>query len=228
MTTYKKICFIPAKEASTRLKKKNLLKLKGKELIYYPITAAKTSNLFGNNIILSTESAEISKIAKKYGASVPYLREKKLAKDPYGVADVLLNFLEIFPDYKTYDNVCILLPTAPLMIADDIINAYNLFIKGNYNSLISVNETNHNTLRSVFVKNNLIEPIHKKHIRKKTQELKKTFWINGAVTFIKIHAFLKSKTYFMPPLGAYIMPLNRSVDIDNETDYNYAKFLIND
>jgi len=221
-------CFIPAKAASTRLKKKNILKLAGKELIYYPINNAIKSGLFEQeDIILSTESDEIKLIAEKYGANVPYLREEKLARDPYGVVDVLLDFLERFPNYNDYDSVCILLPTAPLMVVEDLMSAVEKFEGGGFDVLMSVTETEHNAYRTISIgKDNFIKPIFPNHIRKKSQELESTYRINGALIIIDVAELVISKTYFLPKWGAYNMPSNRSIDIDNQEGYEYAKFLI--
>jgi CMP-N-acetylneuraminic acid synthetase len=222
----KLICFIPAKLSSTRLKEKNILKINGKELIYYPIKAAKETGLFGDNIFLSTESHKIKKIAIKYGAKVPYLRNKKLSHDPYGVSDVLLEFFEKQPEYKSFDIVVILLPTFPMILSNDIKEALTLFIKGKFKTLMSVTEMHHNTLRSVYVRDYKIVPLFADKISKKYQELEKTYTINGAITIIKIKDFLIAKNYFIYPIGAYNIPIKRSVDIDTKFDYMLAKFLM--
>lgn len=224
----KKFCFIPAKSASTRLKKKNIKMLAGKEMIYYSIKAAQESGLFGEDIIVSTESEEIKEIAEKYGAKVPFLRDEKLAHDPYGVKDVALDFLEKKPEYKNFDNLFILLPTAPLMISEDIIKAYKLYINGSFKYLMSITETEHNAQRSVYNRNNEIVPINKEMMTKKSQELETTYKINGAVTIVNIKDFLISKQYFTYPLGAYMMPRKRSIDVDTEFDFEMAKYFLGD
>lgn len=226
MTTSNNICFIPAKSASIRLKKKNILKINGKELIYYPIKAAQESGLFNGEIFLSTESEEIRGIAIKYGAKVPYLRNEKLAHDPYGVNDVTLDFFDKCPAYKEFDNIFILLPTAPMIQSEDIANAFKIYIDGKYKYLMSATETEHNSLRSVFICDQQIEPVFPEMIMKKSQELKNTYRINGAITVMNIKDFLITKSYFSYPLGAYIMPHERSIDIDTEFDYKIAKSMM--
>lgn len=227
MTTSKSLCFIPAKAASVRLKKKNLKKLDGKELIYYPIHNAIASNLFDQkDIILSSESEEIKAVAKKHGAHVPYLRDAKLAVDPYGVKDVLLDFFDRFPKYKTYESTCILLPTAPLMEPIDIQKAFDVFEKGNFDVVMSVNTTEHSALRAVFVRDGKVEPVLPKFINKKSGELEPTYRINGAICIVRTAAFLQAKSYFMESWGAYVMPSERSVDIDTAEDFRYAEYLV--
>lgn len=226
MSTSKRFCFIPAKAASTRLRKKNILPIQGKALIYYPITNALQSGLFdAKDVILSTESEEIKQLAEGYGATVPYLRDEKLARDPYGVVDVILDFLERFPNYQNYTEICILLPTAPLMLPEDITGSYAVLSEGNFNAVTSVTETEHNALRSIYVQDGHIEPIFPQHIRKASQLLDLTYRLNGAVTWVNLATFWRERTYFLSPWGAYIMPYNRSVDIDNEEGYRWAKFL---
>ena len=72
------ITIILARGGSKGLKNKNLRKLNGKPLIYYPINAAKRSKHIGN-IIVSTDSRKIASVAVKFGAIVPFIRPKKLS-----------------------------------------------------------------------------------------------------------------------------------------------------
>ena len=93
MISSKILCFIPAKRASTRLREKNILKINGIELVGHVLNSAKGSNLF-KDIVVSSEDEEILEIGKKYGATFTSKRPPHLAIDPFGVADVLLHFLE--------------------------------------------------------------------------------------------------------------------------------------
>lgn len=226
MNTFRSICLIPAKEESKRLKNKNILKLAGRELISYPIKSALESKLFNNDVIVSTESVKIKNIAEKYRAKVPYLRPSHLAQDPFGIGDVALDFLETFEQYKEYDFLCLLLPTAPLMISQDIKNTFEILINNNYEVVMSVSETEHNAHRCILVENNTISPLYPDKIKKRSQELVSTYRINGACAFIKIDVFLRSKSLFLDQIGAYIMPPSRSVDIDTLNDFKYAEYLI--
>lgn len=226
MNTFNNICLIPAKASSQRLKKKNLLLLKGKELLAYPIVAALSSGVFGDEVIVSTESEEIRDVALRYGAKVPYLREERLAHDPYQIVDVIKDFFERNPYYKEFKTCCIMLPTAPLVQAEDICKAFEIFQKNNLKYLMSVTEFDHNALRAVFVKDSLVEAVFKNKIAMRSQELEKTYRINGAIIITDIHDFIRTGTYFNYPLGAYIMPPERSIDIDTEFDYRVAQIMI--
>lgn len=220
------LCFIPAKAGSIRLKHKNILPIAGKELMAYAIEAAQQSQLFGEEVIVSTESEKIKEVALRYGAKVPYLRDEKLARDPYEVYHVVLDFLENHPAYQLYEHFCIVLPTAPLVQAEDIKTAYHILLEKGYESLMSVTETEHNSLRSIKIKDHTLQPLFPEYLHKGSRLLEKTYQINGAVIWLNTAAFMKNQTYFIDPIGTYIMPRERSIDIDTEMDYLFAKFLI--
>ena len=74
------ICIILARGGSKGLKKKNLRKVNGKPLIYYPIKDALKTKII-DDIIVSTDDKKIAFFAKKYGAKVPFIRPKKLSGD---------------------------------------------------------------------------------------------------------------------------------------------------
>lgn len=221
-------CFIPAKLGSTRLPEKNIKKLNGKPLIEYQIDLALNSNLFKkNDIIVSTESEKIKEISLKSGATVPYLREKNLAADPHGIVDVLYDFLMKFESYKEYHTGIILLATSPLTKVKDLIEAYEKFKKNNFSSLMTVTETDHNSHRAVILNGNLINPIFPIEFQKRSQEIEKTYRVNGAITIVKVSEFLKNKDYCISPWGSHIMPKSRSIDIDSLDDFRMAEYYQN-
>lgn len=220
-------CFIPAKGASTRLKEKNILPIMGKEMIGYSIEAAIKSDIFKQeDVIVSTESKRVAKVAKKFGANILTLRAVKLSLDPYGVVDVLLDFLMKNPQYKEYKNVMILLPTTPTIESIDLLNAYSIFKKGDAPCLMSVNETRNNAYTSVTIKDGLIIPIFPEQVRKKSQELIPTYDLNAAITILDMKEFLKEESYFLSPTNSYVLDSKKAVDVDTYADFNYAKYLL--
>ena len=82
------IAVVPARQNSKRLKNKNIKSFLGKPLIYYSINEAKKSN-FISEVVVSTDSKRIAKISEKFGAIVPFLRNKKLSGDKIETIDVI-------------------------------------------------------------------------------------------------------------------------------------------
>ena len=88
----KNLCIIPARGGSKRIPRKNIKEFLGKPIIAYSIEAALKSGIF-SEVMVSTDSEEIAEIARKYGASVPFMRSAKTADDYATTADVLLDVL---------------------------------------------------------------------------------------------------------------------------------------
>jgi CMP-N,N'-diacetyllegionaminic acid synthase len=106
---FKTICIIPARGGSKGLKLKNLRKVGGKPLIYYPIKAALKSGVC-DEVFVTTDSLEIKKIAEKYGAKVPFLRKSKFAGDRVTTEATLQNaLLEFEKFYNIKFDICVFL-----------------------------------------------------------------------------------------------------------------------
>ncbi len=113
------ICVIPARSGSKGLKNKNLKKLKNLPLIAHTIIQAKKSKYI-SDVYVSTDSIKIANISKHYGAIVPFLRPKKLARDSSMVMDSYFYLIENIRDRKKIDDFVALLPTSPLRKTNDI------------------------------------------------------------------------------------------------------------
>jgi CMP-N-acetylneuraminic acid synthetase len=226
MTTSNVFCFIPAKRASTRLKEKNILKINGIELLGHVVTAVKQSLLF-DKIVVSSEDDYVLAIGKKYGADVLFKRPEELALDPFGVVDVLMYFLENENVFLNYEDICIALPTAPLVTPRDFQECYDYYKRSGFDCVMSVTEDDHSAYRSLtLTASGNFEYLFPEHFPKKSQELEKTYRINGAICFINTKVFLQYRDYIVPNMGGYVMPRSRSIDIDTEHDYLFAKFLM--
>ena len=124
----RQIALIPARSGSKRLPGKNIKLLRGIPLIAYTIQSALDSNLF-SEVIVSTDSREISDIAIKWGASVPALRPIEYAGDESPDIEWVLHSVNnmISTPKSLIDCIAILRPTSPLRSADTIVKAFELF-----------------------------------------------------------------------------------------------------
>jgi CMP-N-acetylneuraminic acid synthetase len=218
-------CFIPA--ASRRLERKNLRTLQGRELLYYAIRAAQESGLFAlDAIVVSTESPEVRAVAEKYGARVPFLRDEKLAHDPYGVSDVLADFLRRAPDYARLKRVAIVLPTSPLVNGADVAECHRLLVESGEACAMSVCETEDNALQCVTIQDGVLHYPFPEHMSSPSTLLPKTYRMNAAVTVMDTAAFLRTGTWHMDRVVPYVMPRERAVDVDTEHDLALAEFLM--
>lgn len=144
----KNICIIPARGGSKRIPRKNIKEFLGKPIIAYSIEAALKSGLF-DEVMVSTDDEEIAAIAKQYGAKVPFLRSAETANDFATIADVLEEVLAYYNKVgQTFDAMCCILATAPLLQVEDIVAAYEVLQKKDYTTIVPVVPFSYPIMRS--------------------------------------------------------------------------------
>ena len=221
------IAIIPARGGSKGIKNKNIVLLRGKPLIAYTIEAAKESRIF-DEILVSTDSTEIARVATKYGANVPFMRPTELSTDSASSIDVIVHTLSYFIENGTnFDYFVLLQPTSPLRTSSDIINAAQLAFEKDANSVVSVCEMEHSPLWCNVLPLDLsLSNFLKKEWDKPRQELPTYYRINGAIYIAKVDYFLRTRDFYGEKSFAYIMPRERSVDIDELIDLKLAEVLL--
>ena len=215
---------IPAKGSSTRFARKNIRYLGDKPLLAWAAEAARESGVI-DRLILSTEDSEVAEIAESFGIEVPFLRPRELARDPAGVADTALHAIEQMEAVgEHYRTLVILLPTCPLRTADDIRAAYQLFLQKDRPFVMSVSEFSHTPLAALQQSaDGTLDPYMPQYFGRKSQEMPPAYRPNGAIHVLDIEAFKRERSYFGAPLVGYVMPLERSIDIDTEDDLRAAE-----
>lgn len=125
----KNLAIIPARGGSKRIPRKNIKNFLGKPIIAYSIEAALKSELF-DEVMVSTDDEEIARVAREFGARVPFMRSEKNADDYATTVEVLL---EVLSEYKKgdldFDQVCCLYPTAPFVTEADLKKGLKLLEK---------------------------------------------------------------------------------------------------
>ena len=219
------LAIIPARSGSKGLKDKNIKMTNGKPLIAYTIEAAQNSKIF-EDIIISTDSEKYAEIAKKYGGSVPYLRDKKLANDNAKSSDVILDILNKVE--KKYDSFILLQPTSPLRTEKNIIEAYKMYLEKKANSVVSVCEMEHSPLwaNSLNEERRMDSFLKGIDVNGNRQELEIYYRINGALYIANVEYFKKYQDFYYKDSYAYIMEKENSIDIDDELDFKIAEYLI--
>lgn len=214
----KVLALIPARSGSKGVKDKNIKLFKGKPLMAHTIESALQSKIF-DEVFVCTDSQNYADIAKKYGASVPFLRSKRSASDRSKSIDCVLESLDKFSKLeKTFDVLVLLQPTSPLRNATHIKEAFNKFIELGCKGLVSVYESRENPIFMRTIRNNRLQNIIQKQSTIRRQDLTKTYCINGAI-YINLIASLSASTSFNDNPIAYIMPEKYSLDIDREEDF---------
>lgn len=224
----KNIAIIPARSGSKGLKDKNIKLLNGKPLMAYTIEAALKSEQF-DEVMVSTDSEKYAEIAKAFGAKVPFLRSAETSTDKASswdtVAEVLGRYAE---NGQTFDSLCLLQPTSPFRTAEDIKNAYELYNSKADFAIISVCEAEHSPLWCGHLPESgeFLNFINEDAMKQR-QAGGKFYRLNGAIYIVNCEKFKTDRYFYQSGSFAYIMPQERSIDIDTNIDFKYAEFLMN-
>lgn len=213
---------IPARGGSKGVPRKNVRNLGSRPLIAWTIRAARMSMV--DRVIVSTEDQEIAEVSKRYGAEV-IQRPPELAIDTAQSIDVILHAMDIVPG----DIIAMLFPTAPLRTPEDINQAIDLLSYRKAQAIVSVCEVEHHPLwcGTLPYDNNMGDFLKPSVANSNRQTLPKYYRVNGSIYlahrgYIKErHSFFGDKTY------AYIMPQERSVNIDTERDFRLVEYEYN-
>lgn len=223
------IAIIPARGGSKGLPGKNIKLLNGIPLIGHSIqTALKAKSI--SRVIVSTDDPEIEKRAQEYGAEVPFIRPKNLAEDNSMVMDAYIYTIDrlVNESKEEIGSFVALLPTAPLRLSEDIDNAVSIFINNNADSVISVTEAPVpiEWYKKIDKNNLLSNYLPEPDAVSNRQELTQAFVPNGAIYVFHTEKLRETRQYYMSRTYPYIMPRERSADIDDPLDFKWAEFLM--
>ena len=205
---------------------KNICKLKGKPLIAYTIEAA-IASLEVTRVVVTTDSKSIANVATAYGAEVPFMRPSELATDASKAIDVYKHVLDnVFQkNNDRYDEFVVLLPTCPLRMSSDIDSAINLYKQRNASSVVSYTIEDHPVRWHRYLTDDgKFVPVFEETIDNRQSEVP-SYYPNGAI-YVFNSELLQKGTYYDDHSFAYVMPRERSVDIDTLHDLKYAEFLM--
>ena len=218
---------IPARGGSKGIPGKNIKDFIGKPLICHAIDQARAAGAEDRDICVSTDSDDIRSTVEQYGLPVPFMRPDHLATDTAGTYEVILHALDQYEAAGIhYDLVILLQTTSPLRRADDITNALELWHPG-IDMVVSVCEAATNPYYNAFetdTEGNL-------HISKgdghytRRQDAPKVWEYNGAVYVMSTESLRKMPMSRFPVRKPYVMPAERSVDLDTPADWLRAEQL---
>jgi CMP-N-acetylneuraminic acid synthetase len=210
-----------------------MLPLGGHPLIAHSVRKAITSDLF-DVVCVSTEDQEIATIASSYGADVPFIRPDYLARDPATIEDVMLHALDYYnSEGIIFHELSVILPTTPFVTVQDLLKAQEFFRASGADALLSVTPTDFPPFNAWLIHHEedyqRLTPCFPESPYKfvKSTECPTTYRSNGAIIIVNVPAFLASKDYRKLTIVPFVMPQERSLDIDTEFEYNLAQSLWN-
>ncbi len=225
----KVLAIIPARGGSKGVPRKNILNIQGKPLICYSIEAGLQAKKLGviDRVIVSTDDEEIANIAKKAGADVPFLRPISLSNDTAKSVDVMIHAYEFFKEQGCeYDTILLLQPTTPLRIVDDIVESISVFKSTGATSLISCYKEEYICDLVSYRKNgDFAIPLNNNHNKGgRRQESPDLYVRNGAIYITSVKQMITNHRVFDDVPAIYVMPKDRSINIDSMDDVEMLKW----
>jgi CMP-N,N'-diacetyllegionaminic acid synthase len=218
------LSIIPARGGSKGIHKKNIKLLAGKPLIAWTIETAIQSQSI-DTVIVSTDDQEIATVAIKFEAEVPFMRPNALSQDDTpGIAPVL-HAIQQLPGF---DWVILLQPTSPLRTVEDIEGIIQLCRNVGAQSAVSITEVNQHPFW-MYQKDDkdILKPLpFNQHEIFRRQDLPSFYSLNGALYLANIEWLIDNQSFIGQDTLGYVMPNERSADIDTTLDWAWVEFLI--
>ena len=219
------LAIIPARGGSKGIKGKNIFPIGGKPLIAYTIEAACASEYI-DTVIVSTDNQEIADISKAYGAWVPFLRPAELASDYAKTIDAVLHAVCTLKEMgKEYDYLVLLQPTQPLRSVKDIDNAISLCDK-EMRGVVSISRVkDHPVLMRYMNAQGEMCKLLGSNSTVRRQDMPDYYRVNGCV-YVNPMSEVTGELSFNDNPIPYIMPAERSVDVDGYEDIALVEYYL--
>jgi len=222
------LCVVPARGGSKRLSRKNILEIDNKPMVAYSIQAAEETGIF-DEIYVATDDEEIADIARKYGATVPYLMPDELCRDQAPSHQPAQHLAEsLAEEGNAYETLVLLQPTSPLRIPADISDGIEKYKNGKYNFMVSVTHIDPHYFHWAMEERE--DGYWQMHFgdryMKERPLLPDKYRPNGSVKIAEISSLSNEGNFFGKKCGAFETPRRRSIHVGTEFEFDIAEGLL--
>ena len=218
------IAIIPARGGSKRIPRKNIRPFAGRPIIEYPITAALAAGCF-DEVMVSTDDVEIAEVAKKAGASVPFMRSAKNSNDHATTADALIEVIEKYKESRrVFDLGCCIYPFAALVTPERLREGLQIMCtQPGLNGVVPVLRFGYPIQRALRIKDDLLDMIDQRHQNTMSQDLEPAYHDSGQYYWFRVGALFQARTLLGPKVAPILLSEMEAQDIDNEDDWHLAE-----
>lgn len=225
----KVVAIIPARGGSKSIPRKNIKDLNGIPLIAYSIAAGLQSK-YVDRVIVSTDDDEIARVAKKWGAEVPFMRPEQLAEDKtvdFPVFEHAVKWLEKEENYKA-DIIIQLRPTSPCRPLNCVDEAIEVLGRTDADSVRGVVPSGQNPYKMWRIEEEIMQPLVETDFEEQynmpRQALPPTYWQTGHVEVIHYQTIMEQRSLTGKVIAPYVLESEYAIDLDNLFQWKYAEF----
>lgn len=222
------IVVVPARGGSKGVPGKNLRPLAGAPLIVHTLRTALDCPVV-ERVLVTTDDDDIIRVCRSVpGVEVPFRRPAHLATDTSNAADAYLHLVDCLgiAEGAAPTEICVLLPTSPLRLPDDIAAAIALYRDRDARTVVSVTEAKPAAWLQTMDGNGELRSVMPAQALDNRQGYAPIYLPNGSIYVFNVAALRRTRNYFGPRTFGYPMPPERSVDIDTEVDFLAAEALL--
>lgn len=220
--TKRRLAIITARGGSKRIPRKNIKEFCGKPILLYSIEAALTAGVF-EEVMVSTDDAEIAELAKKAGAAVPFLRSEETSNDYASTDEVIMEVLKEYEKRgKTFDSFCCIYPTAPFLTGERLKQAMELLEEAD--SVMPVVPFSYPPQRGLIVnEEGYVARQFPEYATARSQDLQKIYHDCGQFYACRTLPFMAAGTTDVEKLVPLVLSEMEVQDIDTPQDWEMAE-----
>lgn len=212
------LAIIPARGGSKRISGKNCRDFLGKPIIAYSIDVAIKSALF-DEVMVSTDDAEIAKTALKYGAAVPFMRSAEISDDHAALADVVEEVKEEYAKLgRQFQYICCMLPTAPHITRENLKRGLQELMESGADSVRPVVRYPYPVQRAFRMNKGELRFLYPEYVRTRSQDLEPAYHDAGQFYWMRYGPCLRGEKR-----RGFAIRDTEAHDIDNEEDWVMAE-----
>jgi N-acylneuraminate cytidylyltransferase/CMP-N,N'-diacetyllegionaminic acid synthase len=224
MINHKKVlAIIPARGGSKGLPGKNIRLLNDIPLVAWPIKAALNSKYI-DRVIVTTDDAEIAKVALQYGAEIPFMRPAEFANDTSPSSEAIIHAIHFCTNTDgAYDYLVLLEPTSPLTESTDVDRALEILVASEGLAIVGTSrvEATHPVYCATIGTNNFLKPFNRESFSKpiRRQDVDELYFFEGSLYISDIKKYLETETFYHEFTLPYIVPAWKALEIDTLLDF---------
>jgi len=217
------LALIPARGGSKGIPRKNIIPFCGKPLLQWSIDVALQAKGV-DRLVVSTDDPEIAELALAGGADVPLIRTPELATDTASGMMPVFHALQLMPEVS---EVLLLQPTSPLRQVQDVEAIIEMHRKDGRDAVVSVTLSNKHPSQLYSISPaQVLDPFVPSTGATCRQQIPHAYALNGAL-YVASRSFLeRERSFVAPSTTGYVMPPERSLDIDSPLDWEWGEFLM--
>ncbi|ACV67917.1 pseudaminic acid cytidylyltransferase [Desulfohalobium retbaense] len=217
------VCIIPARSGSKRIPDKNIRLFLGKPVIWYPIQAARDSNLF-DRIIVSTDSEKIAAIARETGAETPFLRPQELADDFTPVTNVFQHVVQWMRNNQMDPKfICGMYATALFVQKEHLVQGYDMIRKGKSERAFTVAPFPSPIFRALKInRKGHLEMIWPENFKTRSQDFFQVYYNAGQFHWYHVDSLMEP-SHNTESVSPIIISKYLAIDIDTQEDWEQAE-----